>query len=109
MNATQEAGYPATYYAVVAYENNCPAPSGSSGWVLPSIGQMWKVYKQRNLLTSVDGSSLREDNYWSSSEEGNDYSDLSDRYALSARVYYGRVNGWTKGGIHCYVRPVLAF
>lgn len=101
-------GYPATYYAVVAYENDCPAPAGSSGWFLPSIGQMWKVYQQRSLLTSVDGSSLR-DEYWSSSEEGNGYSDQSDRFVLSVHVQRGRVNGCTKDGIYCYVRPVLAF
>lgn len=108
LNATEQAGYPATYYAVVAYETGCPAPAGSSGWFLPSIGQMWEVYQQRSLLTSVDGSSLR-DEYWSSSEEGNGYSDQSDRFALSVHVQRGRVNGWTKDGIYCYVRPVLAF
>ncbi|MCI7178145.1 MAG: hypothetical protein SOU95_07340 [Candidatus Cryptobacteroides sp.] len=49
------------------------------------------------------------DEYWSSSEEGNGYSDQSDRFALSVRVGYSRVGGWTKDGIYCYVRPVLAF
>lgn len=98
-------GYPATYYAVVAYENDCPAPAGSSGWLLPSIGQMWKVYQQRSLLTSVDGSSLRDDEYGSSSE----HYDQPDIAALSVHVELGRVYTCSKKGIDCYVRPVLAF
>ena len=41
LNATEQSGYPATYYAVVDYENNkAQAPANSSGWFLPSIGQM---------------------------------------------------------------------
>ena len=105
LNATEQAGYPATYYAVVAYETGCPAPAGSSGWFLPSIGQMWKVYQQRSLLTSVDGSSLREDEYGSSSE----HYDQPDIAALSVHVELGRVYTCSKKGIDCYVRPVLAF
>ena len=48
LNATAQSGYPATYYAVVDYENNkAQAPANSSGWFLPSIGQMWNVYQNR--------------------------------------------------------------
>lgn len=51
LNATEQSGYPATYYAVVDYENNkAQAPANSSGWFLPSIGQMWNVYQNRTSL-----------------------------------------------------------
>ncbi len=71
LNAMKQAGYPATYYAVVGYENSVSAPSGSSGWFLPAIGQMWEVYQQRGNLAFADagGRSLRNDDYWSSSED----------------------------------------
>ena len=104
LNATDSSCYPATYYAVVAYEDNCPAPTGSSGWFLPSIGQLWEVYQQRNSLTSVDGSSLRDDDYWSSSE----YYIISPKWtALCVREGY--VGGWGKHRSYCYVRAILAF
>lgn len=106
LNPTQEAGYPATYYAAVAYENNCPAPANSSGWFLPAIGQMFKVYQQRDLLTSVANSSgLKDDDYWSSSE----YFNRPAFDALSVFVYNGYVYRWNKNERSGYVRAVLAF
>lgn len=89
---------PATYYAVVAYEDDCPAPTNSSGWFLPSIGQM-------NLLTSVDGISLRLFDYWSSSESCH----RPEGRALSVDGDTGRVGSCIKDDRSCYVRPVLAF
>ena len=106
LDADDESGYPATYYAVVAYENNCPAPAGSSGWFLPSIGQMRKVYQQRDLLTSVVGNSgLKDDNYWSSSE----YYGNPELDALYVNVPNDYVGGWPKYSRECLVRAVLAF
>lgn len=32
--------YPATYYVTFTFENDCPSPQGSSGWFLPSMGQL---------------------------------------------------------------------
>ena len=105
LNDSEQSGYPATYYAVVAYEDDCPAPTNSSGWFLPSIGQMLKVYQRRNLLTYVDGSSLKDDEYWSSSE---DYEEPED-YAIFMNVYNGFVYGGIKNDWYCYVRAILAF
>ena len=105
LNAGEQPGYPATYYAVVAYEDDCPAPTNSSGWFLPSIGQMLKVYQQRNLLSYVDGSSLKDDDYWSSSE---DYEE-PEYYAIFLNVYKGFVYGGIKNDCYCYVRAILAF
>lgn len=98
LNATTQLGYPATWYAVVAYEDDCPAPTNSSGWFLPSIGQM-------NLLTSVDGISLRLFDYWSSSE----ICHRPEGRALSVDGDTGRVGSCIKDDRRCYVRPVLAF
>ena len=41
--ATEEAGYPATYYAAVDYQNKVAAPANTSGWFLPAIGQMRNI------------------------------------------------------------------
>lgn len=107
LNGTGGKGYPATYYAVVEYQNKISAPTGSSGWFLPSVGQMWEVYRNRDSLfadKSVATGLRFDDQYWSSSE----YSFGADRYAVIVCPGLGRVNGIWKDYC-CYVRPVLAF
>ena len=32
LNATEDSGYPATYYAVVDYAHKVPSPANSTGW-----------------------------------------------------------------------------
>ena len=108
LNATEQSGYPATWYAVVDYENNkAQAPANSSGWFLPSIGQMWNVYQNRTSL--FDGktgvSVLQRDWYWSSSENY----DSPAYHALYVYVRFGYVNYRNKFNSYSYVRPVLAF
>ena len=108
LNATEQSGYPATYYAVVDYENNkAQAPANSSGWFLPSIGQMWNVYQNRTSL--FDGktgvSVLQRDWYWSSSESHRS----PETNALYVTVSGGRVSSVSKSYRGSYVRPVLAF
>lgn len=107
LNAAEDSGYPATYYAVVDYASKVPSPANSSGWFLPSIGQMWNVYQNRTSLfdgkTVVSG--LKSDWYWSSSEY---YFDPANP-ALYVRVGSGRVYDLSKDVRSSYVRPVLAF
>ena len=107
MNAAEDSGYPATYYAVVDYASKVPSPANSSGWFLPSIGQMWNVYQNRTSLfdgkTVVSG--LKSDWYWSSSEY---YYDPASN-ALCVSVGYGYVSRSGKYGRSSYLRPVLAF
>ena len=107
LNATEESGYPATYYAVVDYETKVKAPTKSSGWFLPSIGQMRNVYQNRTSLfdgkTGVSG--LQSDRYWSSSENY----DRPATGALYVDVDYGSVGAHNKADRASYVRPVLAF
>ena len=107
MNATEDSGYPATYYAVVDYAHKVPFPANSTGWFLPSIGQMWNVYQNRASLfegkTVVSG--LKSDWYWSSSEFC--YNPAYD--ALYVFVYYGLVSISSKTNRNSCVRPVSAF
>jgi len=107
LNAAEDSGYPATYYAVVDYASKVPSPANSSGWFLPSIGQMWNVYQNRTSLfdgkTVVSG--LKSDWYWSSSEN---YRSPAYR-ALYVDVYYGYVSSNGKYRRDSYVRSVLAF
>ena len=107
LNATEQSGYPATWYAVVDYEKNkAQAPANSSGWFLPSIGQMWNVYQNRtSLFDGKTGSVLQRDWYWSSSE----YYDGPMGCALCVNVSSGSVGYSEKSNINSYVRPVLAF
>lgn len=108
LNATEEAGYPATWYAVVSYETGCNAPSNSSGWFLPSIGQMLKICQNRSsLFGPVSGAEGFSYDYWSSSE---DFHRLA-RYALTVAVSVsgGYVDDAPKPYVYCHVRPVLAF
>jgi len=107
LNAAEDSGYPATYYAVVDYASKVPSPANSSGWFLPSIGQMWNVYQNRTSLfdgkTVVSG--LKSDWYWSSSESY--YNPAND--ALYVSVDYGNVYSNNKNNRNSYVRSVLAF
>jgi len=107
LNAAEDSGYPATYYAVVDYASKVPSPANSSGWFLPSIGQMWNVYQNRTSLfdgkTVVSG--LKSDWYWSSSE----YYRSPAGSALCVRVDDGRVDDRSKDYRSSSVRPVLAF
>ena len=107
LNASNQAGYPATYYAVVAYETGCNAPTNSSGWFLPSIGQMWNINQNRSSLFNGKAvvTSLKFDWYWSSSEYYNDPAG----YALYVNVSGVRVYDRIKYLRRSYVRPVLAF
>ena len=107
MNATEDSGYPATYYAVVDYAHKVPSPANSTGWFLPSIGQMWNVYQNRASLfegkTVVSG--LKSDWYWSSSE----FYRNPANYALCVSVGDGDVYYYRKSSRGSYLRPVLAF
>ena len=107
LNAIEDSGYPATYYAVVDYAHKVPSPANSTGWFLPSIGQMWNVYQNRASLfegkTVVSG--LKSDWYWSSSE----FYYVPADYALCVDVRNGRVLFSNKRDRFSYVRSVLAF
>ena len=90
------------------------APAGSSGWFLPSCGQLLSLYKNRDVLSgqinklkAINGYEsigwFRGDYYWSSSE-GPDYSYYARNvYFNNGNVYRGR-----KDYVH-YVRGVFAF
>lgn len=103
--STSIIGFPATYYAVVRYENLVPAPTNSSGWFLPSIGQMLEAYKQRGLLTRVVGSDLvtTYDRYWSSS------AGVSDNDYFAYYVANNEVKAYYRHTTHAIVRSILAF
>lgn len=107
LNATEGAGYPATWYAVVSYEGKVQAPSISSGWFLPSIGQMWNIDQNRSFLFgSVSGAEgLKSDRYWSSSEDNSD----SEKYAFFAGGELDKENYEYKHDRSGYVRAILAF
>lgn len=66
-------GYPATYYAVVDQENKAHAPSSSSGWFLPSIGQLWQIAIYNDLLRESAGGSTAFGWWCWSSTEHTDY------------------------------------
>lgn len=97
--------YPATYYATVSYEGKIAAPAGSSGWFLPSIGQIYEVFLNRGFLFDKGGNNLKDVWYWSSSESGG----APDRYALFLYVNHSSADSYPKGAISGYVRPILAF
>lgn len=66
-----QTAFPATYHATDGYELKHPAPSNSSGWFLPSSGQCWYWYQNKDLLKgSMDkvGGDGWQSYYWSSSE-----------------------------------------
>lgn len=86
---TLQKDFPAAYYASEGYEQSYPSPSNSSGWFLPSAGQCWYWYKNRDLLlTSMQkvGGNGWQSYYWSSSE--------SDYYPAGYAWYVGFDGGY---------------
>ncbi len=90
------------------------APAGSSGWFLPSCGQLWSLYKNRDVLSgqinklkAINGYGsigwFIGDYYWSSSEHpANGYGAWG--------VHFGYVDvGWHRKDYGYYVRGVFAF
>lgn len=84
------------------------APSGSSGWYLPSCAQLEAIFSQKKTLDkelqNVSGSQLiKEDWYWSSTQSDDN---------SQAVMYYLKDNGgttdWGKPDFY-NVRPVLTF
>ena len=106
---TLQKDFPAAYYASEGYEQSYPSPSNSSGWFLPSAGQCWYWYKNRDLLlTSMQkvGGNGWQSYYWSSSER---YSNPAD-FAWFVNFGYGGVSYGGKGNVNFYrVRSSLAF
>lgn len=67
--------FTAAYYTSVDYERRSPSPANSSGWFLPSSGQCWYWYQNRNAIKpSMDkaGGDGWFNFYWASSERGRD-------------------------------------
>ncbi len=126
--SASEESYPAAYYASEAYEEVCPAPAESSGWFLPSAGQLqyiwdsayfnpsgnlkgWLENSFRNLGDQAVEMHTRDSEYWSSTEQ-------IDSYSTSVRAYYVCFDSsnWQPGFTTWYnkdtefrVRSVLAF
>lgn len=120
--------YPAAYYATVVYDSMCPAPEKSSGWFLPSAGQLQYIWDQvyfntsgnlkgwleqsfRNLGDKAAEMHARDSEYWSSCEQ-------VDSYATSVRAYYvcfdssnfkPGFTAWYNKDTNFRVRSVLAF
>lgn len=106
LNATEQAGYPATYYSVVDYRSKVTAPANTSGWFLPAIGQMINISQNRDSLFA-DKNSVQEiteyGTYWTSSE-----CSYYPTFALTM-AHFGRAMDEYKSYNSGSVRPILAF
>lgn len=104
-----QTAFPATYHATDGYELKHPAPGNSSGWFLPSAGQCWYWYQNKDLLKgSMDkvGGDGWQIYYWSSSEFSNNPAD----HAWCVDFSSGNVGFGAKNyGDYFRVRSSLAF
>lgn len=124
--------FPATYYATVSFENECPAPAQSSGWFLPSIAQLKYIYDRAYFdksditgiptacvenslkeLESYNGDPMdaRDTYYWSSTEYVDAYQQRFRAYYItfgSNFIHQGGVQ-WYNKNMEMRVRSVLAF
>ncbi len=98
-----EDNYPATYRAHVLYETVVPAPENSSGWFLPSAGQLkyigahrTKIEENMHRLGRGDIGTAR-DWYWSSTEYSNNGSMMYNAWYQDFHHGYdedGGYQGW---------------
>jgi len=113
-----EDNYPATYAAVVLYEDEVPAPETSSGWFLPSAQQLNYLMVQHDVINAaieklggeavqVYGSGCT---YWSSSEYWNQNGSMYWSYYVRLDPAYvgGSINYQRKSNEY-KVRPWLVF
>lgn len=100
-----ETSYPATYYAMISYENMVTSPVTSTGWFLPSIGQLKTICVNREEIFKNLGTNLAYEFYWSSSE----YYDKPETLGLVFRNNGSEVYTKTKDKDNCRVRSILAF
>lgn len=107
LGANDVAGYPASYYAVVEYQKAVSAPVGSSGWFLPSIGQMWSIYQNRNVLF-VD-TTMSDDLKWAQYNSSSEYSRNPVYSTLILRVNKNDRDCDGKSLNLGFVRAALAF
>ena len=96
--------YPAAYYISV-YGNTAAAPAGSSGWYLPSTGQLREIYKIKDSRSSI--LNLKTDDYYLSSSE---YDRGWIRYNIGCVSFNDGSNYYReKEREPAYVRAVLTF
>ena len=106
-NLNKDTKAPATWYAVVDYESKHPAPAKSSGWFLPSIGQMYRLYTQRKVLEKISVYDSLLGKYWSSSEEYGSPNYRALYVSFTSTIW--TIMGGDKFRNDCYVRSILAF
>ncbi len=118
--------WPAAYFAVVDYEKKYPAPAASSGWFLPSAGQLKYIFdtyfdangrpgEQFAAIYEALGDKastfcMEDSKYWSSTEAGDTQAYLVD--CATSSLNTGRVSATRKGAgtwYQYYVRSVLVF
>lgn len=126
--SSDNTSYPAAWYATEGYESVCPAPEQSSGWFLPSAGQLmyiwsnayfnptnnlkgWVENSLRNLGDLADEMYVVDSEYWVSNEQ-------VDSFGTSVRAYYVSFDysqfqpgfvSWLNKDWELRVRSVLAF
>lgn len=126
--------FPATYYACVAFDRAVPAPAQSSGWFLPSAGQLDYIlnsvyyltngmsestpYIQKSLKTLEDNGynvgylDANGTRYWASNEqydsEGHSYRALRARTGADFSGGFG-IEWANKNAGSTFVRAILAF
>ena len=121
--------YPAAYYATVVYEQACPAPQTSTGWYLPSAGQMEYMFDRVYFDEDGSGRSCLENTFKTLGEDvaspmyasGSEYwtsTEKVDSYGTSTWAYYFSFDssmmkpGFTadyRKNAEMRVRSVLAF
>ncbi len=102
-DSASEENYPAFYYAknyVEVEESNVYGSDFESGWYLPSIAELFQIWKERECVNAAIGAcggttfDLKDGCYWSSTQSASlDYFayslDFSDKGFGSSSKYYG--------------------
>ncbi|BCS86105.1 hypothetical protein prwr041_19980 [Prevotella herbatica] len=99
LSSTVQTGYPAFYYAYVAYKSNVAAPASSSGWFLPSAGQWWDVIEKAEKKYGYTADLLNQHNntgiaYLNSTETNQAYSSLNTLMNNSGANYTALISSF---------------
>ena len=92
-STTAATNYPAFSYANTYGSTYCSDTSFTSGWYLPSLAELYALYKNRtaldNGLAAAGGTKFSNSSYWSSSQYSNSYGYAWDVSFSNGYVYGG--------------------
>lgn len=97
--ATEAGGYPVAYYATIVCQSLYPAPVNTSGWYLPSAGQLREAYNNKSVIEANFDKIVSGNTLFPWIRTSSESSDIRFAYVLdngNLNSSYGKDASWYK-------------